>query len=161
MTPRIAFDTSVFIAFFEQQSVHNLGTIQNMVDEVDSGRVRLVVPTLVIAELYCKTTNRDLVDAFMQSPSVLITDLTIAAAKLGGIAREYCIDSLGFKPGIPDTLIAATSQFGGADTIFTCDEPMLRLAACSSFTIKIKPPQRLSDIDYDGCLLDNLDDDPQ
>jgi len=157
MTRRIAFDTSVFIAFFEHQIAHDIGAIQNMVDEVDSGRVRLVVPTLVIAELYCKTANSHLIDAFMRSPSVLVTDLTISAAKLAGSAREYCIDSLGFKPGMPDTLITASSQFGGADTIFTCDAPMLRLAGCNKFTIKIKPPQRLSDTDYDAGLLDNLD----
>jgi predicted nucleic acid-binding protein len=144
MTKRIAFDTTIFIAYFEQQQIHPLDVIANMVDEVDGGRALLIVPTVVIAELFCKGTNTQLVDAFLRNPSVLVTDLTEPAAKLAGSVRDDCISNLGFKPGMPDTLIAATAQFGIADTLYTVDDPMLRLDRSALFTIGIKRPEWLN-----------------
>lgn len=153
MTRRIAFDTSVFIAHFEQQQKHELDLIRGIVDDIDAGRVLLVVPTIVIAELFSKAGNLQLVEAFLKSPSVVICDLTEPAARLAGQVREDCINKLGFKPGMPDTLIATSAQQFGADTLYTVDDPMLRLDRSSLLTISVKRP------DGQRSFLSQLDDD--
>jgi predicted nucleic acid-binding protein len=129
MTKRIAFDTSIFVAHFEQQNDHPLDLIQGLVDDIDTGRVMLLVPTIVIAELFCKRKNIEPLELFLKSPSVIVCELTEKAAKVAGAIRDDCISQHDFKPGMPDTLIVATSQQFSASAVYTVDDPMLRLDA--------------------------------
>lgn len=140
MSRRIAFDTSVFVALFEGQQTHDLRAIAGLVDDIDAGRAILLVPTVVIGELFCKATNIERFEQFLQGASVVVCDLTEPAAKLAGRIREDCLSRHDFKPGMPDTLIAASAQQFQATKIYTLDEPMLRLHRCELVTVAIGRP---------------------
>lgn len=153
MTKRIAFDTSVFVAHFEQQDEHRVDLIQGLVNDVDAGRLMLLVPTVVIAVLFCKRKNIEPLEMFLKSPSVMICELTEKAAKAAGEIRDNCISQHGFKPGMPDTLIVATSQQFSARAVYAVDGPMLRLDASELVTAKVKRPDGQPDLfrlDADG-----------
>jgi predicted nucleic acid-binding protein len=140
MTKLIAFDTSIFVAHFEQQAEHPLELIAGLVEDVDAGRVRLLLPTVVIAELFMNPGNVTPIQAFLDSPSVLVAELNEKAARLAGEIRKDCHASKRFKPRTPDTLIVATAQEFGADTLYTVDEPLVKLNKSDKVTIKICPP---------------------
>lgn len=140
MSRRVGFDTSVWSAHFEQQTVHDLSMIAGLFDSVDRAELSLYVPTVVLAELYNVQNQVSRVDAALRSPSITVVDLTEPAAILAGSVRRRCKESYGFKAGMPDTLIVATCQVFGCEEVFTVDEGMIRLGEAGLFSIKVSRP---------------------
>ncbi|MEN3047418.1 MAG: type II toxin-antitoxin system VapC family toxin [Candidatus Caldarchaeales archaeon] len=124
---KILLDTNVYVAAKNREG-NRYSEAMALIEDIDEGRLRCVVPTLVIAELcvgYYQTGDpegaHELLAGFVSSPSYEIVPLDYETACEAGRLRA----ELGLK--LPDAIVVATALTTKVNAIVTYDDEMSKL----------------------------------
>ncbi|MEM1950402.1 MAG: PIN domain-containing protein, partial [Candidatus Caldarchaeum sp.] len=124
MVMRILLDTNVFVAARNRDEPFHSQPMK-LIELVDTGRIKCVVPTLVIAELCAGYHQEDdekglheLLTALLTTPNYEITPMDDKTACEAGKLRSR------LSLRLPNAIIVATALDTGANTIVTYDEQL-------------------------------------
>ena len=122
--PVYSWDTSVFLAWMNEEKGAPLGDIALVVDEIDKNKAILVVSVLVVPEvLETKMTDdqKAKFNSFLQRSNVQLIATTLAIAqKARGIRDKGAAE--GRKIKTPDATIIATAIVQRCDVLHSLDD---------------------------------------
>jgi predicted nucleic acid-binding protein len=132
---RIAWDSCVFLAWFQGEKDKPLGDIEELLRDVAEGRLTLVVSAIVGAEVLDRAGQnpvRNLFREFTRRPNVVAADVDFRIAELAADIRERCVSAIArreMQTGLraPDALIVATALTYRVDVLHTFDPVLLSM----------------------------------
>ncbi|MAT70869.1 MAG: hypothetical protein CMJ58_15245 [Planctomycetaceae bacterium] len=128
----IAWDSCVFLAWFENETGKPLHAIEATIRDVEDNRVSMIVSAIVVAEVLNKAGEseaRDLLKDFCKRSNVICADTDFRIAEMGAVFREKSIAAEGMKKlKAPDALIAATASLYKANVLYSFDPDLLLLS---------------------------------
>jgi len=137
---KILLDTNVFVAAKNKSEPAYSESIR-LIELIDRGRIKCVVPALVIAELcagYYQEEDeegaRELLEAFLTTPSYEIIPIDHKIACEAGRVRAE------LRLKLPDAIIIATAVIVKADAIITYDQEIRK----AEKYITIKTPREIT-----------------
>lgn len=131
----ICWDTNVWSAFLKNEEDKDLASIEAFLKDVRGGRLRILVPTVVTAELYAMADeNLPQVEAAFLGSYFEHADLTPTVARDAGRLRRRIIEARSAKklslkrpPRIADCLVLATAELYRASALHSYDPDLLGL----------------------------------
>ncbi len=138
---RVCFDSSVWNAIVNREERHDLASIEGWIASIDTGKAKLLVPSIVIAELaaHPRQDKVHLFESILDRSNVEQLDITTSIARKAGQLRRKIIDA-GLSIKLPDLLIVASADYHRADLILTVDSNILRCDGEFDLTAKIGLP---------------------
>ena len=127
---KYCWDTSVFLAWLNEETSAPLRDIDVVVGEIDSGKATLIVSVTTYSEiLETKHTKEQLnkLDLFLKRSNVMIADVTVPIAQEASRIRSAAHSQ---KRNIktPDATIMATAILYEADVLHSLDPHHLNLS---------------------------------
>ena len=148
--PLYGWDTSVFVAWLNEEQSAPLGDIALVANEIDKDDAVLVVSVTVVSEvLECKMTDeqRTRFNKFFQRSNVILADVTLPIAQKAREIRDRG-NAEGRKIKTPDAQIIATAIVFRCHVLHSLDNRgngALRLDGSTIVDgLKITPPRPLS-----------------
>lgn len=136
--PLVAWDSCVFLAWYNNEEEKNLGDIEHLLREVRNDKFVMLVSAVVCAEVMDQAGRSDagtLFRKFVKRTSILQANVDWRVAEKAVVFREKVCDLLksrtldkGLKA--PDALIAATAAVYRADVLHSYDPTLLALSEC-------------------------------
>lgn len=139
--PKICWDTSVYLAWLNNESTAPIAEIDEILQEIYANRVNLIFPVLILSEiLTAKHTpeQSQAFEAFLDRSSVMVAEHSIYVARKAEQIRSRAltidIDGTPIQEGqerrikTPDASIMATAILYGADALHTLEPKLLRLS---------------------------------
>ena len=151
---RVCFDSSVWNALVNREPHHDLTSIDGWITKIDSKKAKLLVPSIVIAELAAHPDKKlfDVFEAYLNKTQVEILDITTSIAKRAGQLRRRMKNERLLNIKLPDVLIVAAADCHRADLILSVDAGILRCDGQFELSPKIGRPNT----GFNQPLLDNL-----
>ena len=122
--PNYAWDTSVFLAWIQEEQAAPLDDIALVVAEIDSGTSNLIVSVEIYSEvLETKQTPEQFArfEQFLKRSNVVLIDKTQPIARKAGEIRSRGLAE-GRKINGPDATVMATAILAGADVLHSLDD---------------------------------------
>lgn len=119
-----SWDTTVFLAWINDEKDAPLGDIALVADEIDKNEAILVVSVLVVPEVFeTKMTDQQkvLFNDFLKRSNVQLIDTTLPIAHKARAIRERG-QADGRKIKTPDATIMATAIVKGCDVLHSLDD---------------------------------------
>ena len=120
------WDTSVFLAWINEENGAPLADIQLIAEEIESGKAVLVVPVTIATEVLgskMSPTQRNKFELFLKRPEVVVAETTLAIArKAGAIRDEGLLRNPKLKVKTPDATIVATAIIYQCDALHSLDK---------------------------------------
>ncbi len=120
------WDTTVFLAWLNEERGAPLADIEAVVREIDSNQAVLVVPVTIASEILdskLSAAQKAKLSAFLHRSNVINADTTLNIARK---AREIREAGLAMKPErkikTPDATIIATAVIYGCDALHSLDD---------------------------------------
>jgi predicted nucleic acid-binding protein len=124
--PIYCWDTTVFLAWLNEEASAPLADIDLVAKEIDAGEAILVVPVTIASEVLDSKLNGDQrakLTAFLKRSNVINADTTLAIAQKAGEIRSA---GLAMKPQrkikTPDATIIATAMLYKCDALHSLDD---------------------------------------
>ncbi len=124
--PIYCWDTTVFLAWLNEEASAPLADIDLVAQEIDAGRAVLVVPVTITSEILDSKLSgeqRAKLSAFLKRSNVINADTTLVIARK---AREIRDAGLAMKPKrsikTPDATIVATAVIYRCDALHSLDD---------------------------------------
>jgi predicted nucleic acid-binding protein len=152
---RVCFDSSVWNAIINRESHHDLISIEGWMTKIDSKKAKLLVPSIVVAELNAHPDQKSVqvFESYLLRSEVEQLDITTSIAKRAGQLRRRMREEGGLSIKLPDVLIVAAADWHRADLILSVDAGILRCDGQFELSPKIGRPNT----GHNQPLLDNLD----
>ena len=151
---RVCFDSSVWNAIINRDQHHDLISIEGWMTKIDSKKAKLLVPSIVIAELAAHPDQKRVLvfESYLLRSEVEQLDITTSIARMAGQLRRRMLNE-GLSIKLPDALIVAAADWHRADLILSVDAGILRCDGQFELSPKIGNPST----GHNQPLLDNLD----
>jgi predicted nucleic acid-binding protein len=129
--PVYCWDSTVLLAWLQEEATAPLGDIELVVKEIDSKEATLIIPATVYTEILearLKPGERDKLDAFLKRSNVIAADLTVPIARRAADMRNRGLEEQPKRRiKTPDAHMAATALSLAADVLHTLDSDLLQL----------------------------------
>lgn len=140
---RICLDTNIVISILSNNAGGHREPqvwegIREITRDIDRGRSRLVLPTLVFAELLPSHGHDfDRLEAFLERKAVEFRELTVKIARRAAELRDA--GRLGASRALraADAVFLATAEISGTDVLYSADPDVYRAVGT---TVRLKRP---------------------
>ena len=144
------WDTCVLIAWIREEADKPLADISAVVEQIDDGRVNLILPVTCYSELLESRFTPDQlksIDEWMKRSNIVLANTTQIVAQKARDIRSKALTKKPHPVSIkqPDAIVMATAIVFDADVLHTFDEKMLNLGGSEILEgLKVTPPMDIS-----------------
>jgi predicted nucleic acid-binding protein len=132
---RIAWDSCVFLAWFQDEKDKPLGEIREILQDISDEKIVLIVSAIVAAEVLDRAGESKAGTQFrgyVRRPNIVRANLDFRAAERAAKIRERAVEAIKSKKlllGVkaPDAIVVATALLHRVDVLHTFDKVLLEL----------------------------------
>lgn len=144
----IGIDANILIDVLERntpghRTADQWNGILELFNDIDRGRVGLVVPSILFAELLPSKHEQvvlgQIYDTLLR-PNVEVIDLSVPIARRAAELRDRSI-TIGHKVKTVDSIYIATAELGTARVLYTTDAKLTKYGGQLGARIRIEPPK--------------------
>ena len=124
---RLCFDSTVWNALLNNEPNKDVDAIRSWMQFIVDGKAELLVPTIVVSEVYANPDQEVLLqfERLLMRSSIVNIDISQSIGKRSGLLRRKVLND-GKKLKAFDSLIIASAEHYSAKKIFSYDADFLR-----------------------------------